>query len=139
MRRVFRARWLLPIDRPPIANGWIAVQDGLIASISPGPPPSGAVDLGNAAVLPGLVNAHTHIELSWMAGRVPPADSFGDWLHALIALRNAGPPGEEVAIAAAEQALVESRRCGTVLVGDVSNTLMSARLLAANGIGGVVF
>src|SRR5689334_10525790 len=140
MRRLLRARWLLPIDKPPIENGWIDCVDGRIAALGTGSPPVGTEELGDAAILPGLVNAHTHLELSWMAGRVPPAESFGEWLRQIIRERTVGPAGgEAAAIAAAEDAIVEARRTGTVLVGDISNTLMTPALLAANRMAAVVF
>jgi cytosine/adenosine deaminase-related metal-dependent hydrolase len=140
MHRVLRARWLLPIDRPPISGGWIECGGGRIVRVGVDAPPTGARDLGNVAVLPGLVNAHTHLELSWMAGRVPPAESFGPWLRQIIRERAAGPPADDgAAIAAAEHAIVTARESGTVLVGDVCNTLVSAPLVKANGLGGVVF
>ncbi len=40
------------------------------------------IDLGEVAVLPGLVNAHTHLELSWMRGRIPETDDFDGWIRA---------------------------------------------------------
>lgn len=105
-----------------------------------GRPPEPPEDLGDVAVLPGLVNAHTHLELSWMAGRVPPAASLVEWIRRLMVERVGGPPGgEPEAVRAVERALLELRATGTVLVGDVSNTLLTLPLLASNGIGGTVF
>jgi aminodeoxyfutalosine deaminase len=120
---------VLPISGPPLPGGWIQIEGDRIAAVGAGQAPSGAEDLGDVAVLPGLVNAHTHLELSWLAGQVPPADSMADWIRTLIRLRAGGPPdGEEQAVAA-----------GTVLIGDVSNTLMTLPLLASNRMGGIVF
>lgn len=138
--RVFRSRWLLPIDRPPIAGGWVEVSAGRIASTGHGVPPAGAVDLGDVAILPGLVNAHTHLELSWLAGRVAPAVSMVDWIRALMAERAAGPAATGVSATEAVQAAAMTMRdTGTVLVGDVSNTLSSVPALRAAGLGGVLF
>jgi cytosine/adenosine deaminase-related metal-dependent hydrolase len=92
------------------------------------------------AVLPGLVNAHTHLELSWMAGRVPPADSFVSWVRALLALRGAGDrPDITAQLAAMRAALGAAIDTGTVLFGDISNTLVTPGLIAASGASGVVF
>jgi len=140
---IYRARWVLPIDRPPIAGGWIDARDGRIAAMGSGTPPGSSddvEDLGDVALLPGLVNAHTHLELSWMAGLVPPADSMNDWIRALLRLRQAGPAGGESAIVAAmARAAVSMHATGTVLVGDISNTLASPRALVQARLGGVVF
>ena len=51
-------------------------------------PPSDEIDLGDVAVLPGLVNAHTHLELSWMRGRIPETDDFSGWIRRIIELKN---------------------------------------------------
>ena len=71
----FRAAWVCPIAQPPIRDGWFRVEHGLIAEV--GAPGSEAADRSprsrSVAVLPGLVNAHTHLELSHLRGRVPPA------------------------------------------------------------------
>ncbi len=137
---VFRSRWLLPIDRPPIAGGWIDVSGDRIVAIGSGAPPRGATDLGDVAILPGLVNAHTHLELSWLAGRVAPAASIVGWIRALMAERASGPAaGAPSATEAMQAAVVEMRDTGTVLVGDVSNTLASVPALRAAGLGGVLF
>ena len=138
--RVVRARWILPIDQPPLENGWIQFDADRIHAIGCGRPPGPAEDRGEAAILPGLVNAHTHLELSWMAGRVPPAASMVEWIRRLLDQRAAGPAGSESdAVRAAEGALLHARATGTVLVGDVSNSLMSPGLLAASGLAGTVF
>ena len=96
--------------------------------------------MGDSAILPGLVNAHTHLELSWMAGLVPPKSAMDEWIRELMAVRRAGAAGgpEEISKAAldAANAMFES---GTVLVGDVSNTLITPGLIASSGLRGVVF
>jgi cytosine/adenosine deaminase-related metal-dependent hydrolase len=137
---IVRARWVLPIDRAPIHGGWIEHDAGRIVDVGRGEPPGQATDLGDVAILPGLVNAHTHLELSWMSGRVPPAASMDAWIRQLMALRRGGPPGGEAASSRAmKEAASAMRATGTVLAGDISNTLSSPRVLAEAGIGGVVF
>ena len=138
--RALRARWLLPIDRPVIENGWIRVDEGRIVEVGYGRPPDDAADLGDVALLPGLVNAHTHLELSWLRGRIPPSGSMTEWINALLPLRAAGPSGGEAERDRAMRAAIdEMRSTGTVLVGDVSNSLASASLLADSDLGGVIF
>ena len=88
---VYRADWICPITKAPIPNGWFAVENGRIARVGEagGRAPASARDLGRVAVLPALVNAHTHLELSWLRGRVPPAATFMDWIKQVFATRGA--------------------------------------------------
>ena len=52
------------------------------------------VDLGQVAVLPGLVNAHTHLELSYLRDEVPPASQFVTWIRGVMKARRERPdPG----------------------------------------------
>ena len=71
----YLAEWVLPMTGPPIRRGWIDVARGRVASVGSGADrDTGArvVNLGAAAILPALVNAHTHLELSGLRGDVPP-------------------------------------------------------------------
>jgi cytosine/adenosine deaminase-related metal-dependent hydrolase len=137
---VFRARWLLPIIAPPIDGGWIEIAGGRIATLGRGRPPGPCRDLGDVAVLPGLVNAHTHLELSWLAGRIPPAEHMVDWIRALMAARRAGPPGGDAErTRTMREAVAQLEAAGTVLVGDVTNTLESATALRQSTLAGVIF
>ncbi len=137
---IYVCRWLLPIDRPPIEGGWVETSLGVIRRVGQGPPPEPAVDLGDVALLPGLVNAHTHLELSWLAGRVPPADTFVQWVRSLLAERGAShAPDVAVRLAAVRSAIRAASDTGTALFGDISNTLVSPALMAAAGVGGAIF
>jgi cytosine/adenosine deaminase-related metal-dependent hydrolase len=137
----YRARWVLPIAAPPIENGFVEVANGRVVAVGPRAAAIGpATDLGDAALMPGLVNAHTHLELSWMAGLLPPKDSMDEWIRGLMTLRRSGPSGGPDDVAkAALAAMVRMRESGTMLVGDISNTLITPGLLAASGLRGVVF
>ena len=81
---------------PGIRDGWVAVEAGRIAASGSGPAPAGVeaalpFERGAFAILPALTNAHTHLELSYMRGQVPPATSFDAWVRALISLRGTYP------------------------------------------------
>jgi cytosine/adenosine deaminase-related metal-dependent hydrolase len=131
----YSAAWVLPMDRPPVAGGTITIDGGFIKSVDERP--SGRVeDLGAVALLPGLVNAHTHLELSWMRGQIPPADSMPRWAAALMQLRRSvsnEPPGPIV------DAIAEARASGTCLVGDVTNTLATYEPLAESDLSASIF
>ena len=109
-------------------------------AVGQGRPPAGTLDLGKVALLPGLVNAHTHLELSWMAGRVPPADSMDAWIQTLLSVRRTGPAGGDTEVTESlTRAIGEMRATGTSLVGDISNTLLSGPVLAMEGMDATVF
>ena len=120
---------MLPIAAAPIRGGWVALESGRIAAVSAAPT-SGATDLGSAVILPALVNAHTHLELSYLRDVIPPSSRFLDWIAAIMAARRRyANPNDPVIVAAARAAIDEARASGTGLVGDVSNTLVTVPLL----------
>jgi cytosine/adenosine deaminase-related metal-dependent hydrolase len=131
----YRAAWVLPISRPPMPDGVVTADRGRIVGVEA--QPSGPVeDLGRVAILPGLVNAHTHLELSWMRGEVPPASSMPDWASTLIARRQAA--GQD-ATGPIVDAIAEARNSGTCLVGDISNSLASYAPLVASDLSAAIF
>ncbi len=80
-----RARVVLPVSRPPIENGAIVVSGDRIKAVGPWPElraryQGEVFDLGDVALLPGLVNAHCHLDYTDMAGLFPPGRSFCDWI-----------------------------------------------------------
>ena len=102
--------------------------------------PSVATDLGRAAVLPALVNVHTHLELSYLHERVPAGDAFTTWVRTLMALRREFPdPSAPEILQAARRAIAAARTSGTGLVGDISNTLVTVPLLRDAGMAAQVF
>jgi cytosine/adenosine deaminase-related metal-dependent hydrolase len=130
-------RWLFPISAPPLARGTITVQGTRIQEVEPAGSRTPDIDLGNVAILPGLVNAHTHLDLSGMRGRCPPGPDFTDWLRAVVRHRRGLSPEQiEADIAAG---LAESISHGTSLLGDISGLGWSARTLAAASLRSVVF
>jgi cytosine/adenosine deaminase-related metal-dependent hydrolase len=136
----YRAAWVLPIDRAPIRGGWIDIRNGLIVDLGDSATTGEAIDLGEVAILPGLVNAHTHLELSHMHGLVPAAEQFVDWIRGVVSLRRGYPDARApVIVDAARRAIADARRFGTALVGDISNTLLTPELLGEASMDGVVF
>ncbi len=132
-----RARWLFPVEGPPLEGGLITIAGDRIVSIDTRPPRPPDLDLGNVAVLPGLVNAHTHLDLSGLRGRLPPGVDFTGWLRGVIRHRRSlTPPQVEAAIQAG---LAESLAHGTTLIGDIAGQGLSWPLVAAAPLWGVVF
>jgi cytosine/adenosine deaminase-related metal-dependent hydrolase len=139
-----RAAWVVPIAGPVLRDSWVGVEAGRI--VATGPSASGGVEAappfeqGQYAILPALVNAHTHLELSYMRGLVPPAASFDAWVRALISLRGQYPdPVAGDIVQATRNAIAEARASGTGVIGDISNTLVTARMLHDAGMPAHVF
>ncbi len=128
-----RARWVLPIVSPPLDEGWVEVSDGRISAVGQGRGDEAdrdERDLGHVALMPGLVNAHTHLELSYLAGAVPPASCFTDWIREVMAFRRAHPdPLAAPILDAARNAIAALHASGAAAVGDISNTLVTVPLL----------
>ena len=136
---IFRAAWLLPIAGEPVQDGWVAVEDRRIVEVGSGAA-AGAIDLGGSVILPALVNAHTHLELSYLHRRIPPGGPFLDWIRPLMAARRAYPdPADPAIVGAAREAIRQSHACGTGLLGEVSNTLVTVPLLKEAGSAAQVF
>lgn len=89
---VLRARVVLPVSRPPIENGAICLSGNRIVSVGRWPDyvranQANVLDLGDMAVLPGLVNAHCHLDYTSMVGQVPPPKGFVNWLKLITAAK----------------------------------------------------
>jgi cytosine/adenosine deaminase-related metal-dependent hydrolase len=144
----YHATWILPISEPPIRDGWVAVERGRVVAYGALGPAGrrgladGAreVDLGNVAVLPGLVNAHTHLELSYLRDEVPPTSEFVTWIRGVIAARRRrhDPSGPEI-LDAVERAVDEAVGYGTAVIGDIGNTLVTFGPLTRSPLAGVLF
>jgi cytosine/adenosine deaminase-related metal-dependent hydrolase len=137
----YHASWVLPIAGPPIRDGWVIVDRGRVVALGHPPVEQGSGrDLGRVAIMPGLVNAHTHLELSYLRDQVPPAAQFVSWIRAVMAARRQRPdPGSAEIVLAVDAAIAEAVRCGTAVVGDISNTLISFGSLTGSDLAGVVF
>ncbi len=143
--RIVHADWLIVPGAAPLRDGALALGgDDVIRAVGEArdvlanPSFAGApITRVHGVAFPGLVNAHAHVELSALRGRVPGGSGFVAWVKELIAAR----PGVEPAVsdAAIAAAARELRASGTVAVGDVTNALGTARALAREGLGGVVF
>jgi aminodeoxyfutalosine deaminase len=141
--RLIRAAWVCPVEVPPIRDGWVAITGDRIAAVGGGqaaPPARRSHDLGDVALLPGLVNAHAHLELSWLRGRVPPAPDFLTWVGRMMSERTGLERADDPVVTTPMQdAIAEMRATGTVAVGDISNALVTPRLLAEADLPAVVF
>jgi cytosine/adenosine deaminase-related metal-dependent hydrolase len=111
------ARYVFPVDQPPISGGCVTIANGRIVEVTKRP--SGPVrDLGDVAILPGLVNAHTHLEFSNLSTPIgTPGMRLPDWLRQVISQRE---NSQESAAEAVASGLAECIRCGTTAVGEIA-------------------
>jgi len=136
------ARWLVPVISAPVEGGAVLVgADGRVAAVGrdadvPRPPGVRSVDLGDAAILPGLVNAHTHLELTALRGLVRDVP-FAQWVHAVRRRREALSPGQLAA--SARWGVLEGFAAGVATTGDTGCSAAPAAAMAALGARGVAF
>ena len=89
MMIAYRAAWVFPIDQPPIRHGYVTVAGSHVVDVGPAAP-SGAkvVDLGDMAIIPRPVNAHSHLEFSDLAAPLGQRGMpFATWVAEVLALR----------------------------------------------------
>ena len=116
-----RARHILPIAAPPLDNGWVRIERGRIAALGRGIPPSGALDLGDAIILPGFVNAHTHLEFSELREPLDPTGGLPAWIRRIVALRRRRPLNHDAdAVKAVHLGLQESAAAGVTAIGEIA-------------------
>jgi len=135
----YTARVVFPVAAPPLPNGTLTVAAGRVVAVEPRGTRTADADLGNVALIPGLVNAHTHLDLSGARGRTPPTDAahFTDWLRAVVAYRRGRTP--EQVQADIRDGLAEALRFGTTLLGDISADGASWDAVAAAPVRAIVY
>lgn len=139
-RMLLAADWVLPVSRPPIKNGAVLVRDGRIAAVGPARDVATGgetrFEFPGSVLLPGLVNAHTHLSLTALEGVIAP-DLFERWLAKMVpAMRSWGR--EEYAASAA----LGVRRClesGVTVVGDIVYGAESSSAAQDGGVGGCFY
>ncbi len=118
-----RARVVFPVDRPPIENGIVTIDGERIVAVGTKADGGDVIDLGWVALVPGLVNAHTHLEFSYLQrplGKI--GMPFVDWIRLVIAERGRGEhaPKED-----ANRGLSESLAAGVTTIGDITTSSLA--------------
>jgi 5-methylthioadenosine/S-adenosylhomocysteine deaminase len=146
MTKLYCARWVLPMAGGPIADGAVAVGGTSIvgvggrAEVSERFPGAEVEDFGEAAVLPGIVNCHTHLELTAMRGFLEAEEGdFFAWLRKITLARGGLMTADDIYASAASGA-AEALRAGVTCVGDASDAgAVVMQTLRDAGLRGVVF
>src|SRR5437763_14773770 len=92
MPTTLTARWIVPVAGLPLPGGTVTVDGERIVAVEPHGRTAADTDLGDTAVLPGLVNAHTHLDLTGLRDLAPPSPDFTGWLRRVIAHRRERSP-----------------------------------------------
>ena len=90
---ILRARVVLPLTSPPIKDGAVLIYGNRVARVGrwkdlAGDDRDEVFDLGNTVLLPGLINAHCHLDYTDMAGQFPPQKSFTDWIKLITTAKS---------------------------------------------------
>ncbi|HEV3167807.1 MAG TPA: amidohydrolase family protein [Isosphaeraceae bacterium] len=132
------ARYIFPVEGPPLANACLTIQDSRIAWLGPATERTADLDLGNVAIAPGFVNAHTHLELARL--EIEAVDGVEDeigWLRRVIAQRNGRSPDRLRANVARN--LAASLAAGTTMLADTTTAGLSWSHVAEAPVRAVVF
>lgn len=140
---LYRAKWVVPVAGEPIANGGVLVRHERIEAVGPADEIGGALppyevrDLGEAALLPGFVNAHSHLELTVMRGLLEEAD-FRTWIGRLTEIKLTKMSASDL-LDSARLGALEAVRSGVTCTGDTCDSGFAVDALVEAGIRGVVF
>ena len=134
-----KARCVFPVSGPPLKNATVEVTGGRISAVYAGPATgttdTSMCDLGNAAIIPGLVNAHTHLELSDVLVPLSPSLPFTAWLKAVMGHRRqrtreilSNTAGSRSSSESAAIALGTAESCswGTTTIGDIAGSVANS-------------
>jgi 5-methylthioadenosine/S-adenosylhomocysteine deaminase len=134
--RILSADWVVPVDGPPIRDGAVAIDGGRIAAIGPIDELGEGESFPEAVILPGFVNAHTHLEYAAYAG-FGDGLSFGPWIALHVERKQRLDLDGMEAIA--RLGALECLRSGTTTVGDCSFSGAAATACAELGLAAVVY
>src|SRR5207244_9656861 len=118
-----RARTVVTMDGAPIDNGAVAVSENRIVDVGKfdevkARNASEIVDLGERALLPGLINAHCHLDYTCLRGEISPQKSFTDWIRAINAEKAKLSPGYYVR--SINEGFAEAKRFGTTTIANLT-------------------
>ena len=120
---IIRARTVVTMDGSPIENGAIVVSENRIVDVAKfdeiqARNTGEVIDLGEQALLPGLINAHCHLDYTCLCGKIPPQRSFTDWIRAINAEKAKLSPDDYVA--SINDGLAQATRFGTTTIANLT-------------------
>lgn len=135
--QVYSADWVLPVDSPPIEDGAVAVDGGRIAAVGPAAELGPGTRFEEAAIVPGFVNAHSHLEYAVYAGFGDGLSDFSEWIALHVERKRR--IGWDDFVAIAELGASECLASGVTTVGDCSFSGASAVACARLGLRATVY
>jgi len=134
-----KAGWVLADTSTVIRDGYVETAHGVVRSVGRGRIPSecAVVDHGPGVIMPSLINAHTHLELSALKGKLPLKQGFRHWVRQLLNEREAA--GTKTLCIEAARAITELKASGCCAVGDISTLGLTRDLISDSGLAGVWF
>ncbi len=136
---ILRAGWVVSVSAPPLREGAVVIDGGRIAAVGPASDLAGAypaarlVDLPDAILIPGLVNPHTHLELSGHEAGDTPGGSFTDWIVSIAPrMRQSDESIEVVVTDATRRGIEQCLRFGVTTVGDITRHIAITRPILAD-------
>ena len=121
---IVRAKILVSMDGPPVENGAVVVSGERIRAVGKFPElrkeyaHEEIVDLGEQALLPGLINAHCHLDYTCLRGKIPRQKSFTDWIRAITAEKAKLSPQDY--IASINEGFAEAKQFGTTTITNLT-------------------
>ena len=139
MTKRYLARWVVPVTQPPIENGCVVEQEGIITYVGGmgDAPPGEDHDLGDSVLLPGIVNAHTHLELTSMRGFLEDL-CFNDWIDKLRSSRKEALT-DEMLLDSARFGIVEGLHAGITTYADTCSTGLVMQAMLEMGVRGIMY
>jgi cytosine/adenosine deaminase-related metal-dependent hydrolase len=135
--RLHKAKWVMVEPKVWIENGMVEVTSDRISAVGKARAGTEAYDYGSGVILPALINAHTHLSLSVLSGRMKSSNGFVDWVKELIETRPLCPPQE--VLGAAVQAADLVKQTGTGLVAEVGPWEPGSESITSAGLEGIAF
>ena len=122
-----------------LKNGFISIKDGFVTDVGVWPETGGKdfIDHGTGVILPGFVNAHTHLELTALKGLVPWENGFSFWVKKLIQIRE--KLGQEALESSIGKGISELDKSGCKIIGEVSTLDLTWKIVLQSGLYGVWF
>ena len=138
--QVYRAQWVVPVSHSPVQDGAVAVEGGRIAWVGPAreAPAGERVDLGDAILMPGLVNAHSHLELTAMRGFLEDL-GFQQWIVKLTRSRRDVLRESDFLLDSARYGIVEGLLAGITTYADTCESGVVLRALDDMGVRGIMY